>query len=75
MRQLNHPNLVKYFGAFNVDRNTLGIAMELCQTSLATFTGEDFSRKPLHWAEAAAVAEGILGGLAYLHGNDIIHRW
>lgn len=71
VKHLNHPNLVKYFEAGQVQRFPY-IAME--------YLGEKTLQRLLSYhgkapvSIALSIMEQVLTGLAFLHSNGIIHR-
>ncbi len=71
MDELDHPNLVKILGSFDIDKYTLGIAMELCDGSLADLIAS--KRKLARW-EIAKITRDMHRGLEYIHKKKIIHR-
>ena len=71
MMELDHKNLVKILGSFQIDEYTLGIAMELCDGSLAHLIA--CKRKLARW-EIAKLTRDMHRGLEYIHKKKIIHR-
>ena len=75
LRQLNHPNIIKYFGSF-VEDSTVNIVMEYAESGdlhrlLRTQRdkGKHMSEKEV-WRYAFELSAAI----AYLHEHNIIHR-
>ena len=71
LKNMTHPNLVQYYGAF-VDKGRFSILMEFCSGGSlhSVYTREGA-------LPAAAVSSYIyqtLKALEYLHGNDVVHR-
>lgn len=75
LRQLNHPNIIKYFGSF-VEESTVNIVMEYAE-------GGDLHRllrtqrdKGKHMSEKEVwrYAFELSAAIAYLHEHNIIHR-
>ncbi len=70
-----HPNLVRTYGVFDiVPLMVIGVAMEVCTCSLAdvrAFNGD----APAPMGTVVEFMRQILLGLAFLHANNIIHRW
>ena len=71
MEELDHPNLVKILGSFPIKGHAVGIAMELCDGSLAELITSD--RKLARW-EIAKLMRDMHRGLEYIHKQQIIHR-
>lgn len=74
--QLNHPNLVRYYDAFELDEKThfgdtiqVGIMEYVNGGDLLAF----LQKKP-DYATLKHVFRGIMEGLHFLHSKDIIHR-
>eukprot|EP00760_Papus_ankaliazontas_P012088 PhM_4_TR15186/c0_g1_i1/m.46554 len=71
MKQLDHENIVKYYGARR-DGDRLYIHMEYIDGgSIATIL-KDFG--PLHEKQAVMYCTQILTGLEYLHNMRVVHR-
>lgn len=71
LKLLNHPNIVKVFGAYETSKY-LAIVMEYID-------GEDLydfvqKKSCLNEKEARPIFVGIILGLEYLHQNNIVHR-
>lgn len=70
LQMLHHPNIIDYYG-IEVFRDRIYIFMECCKYSLAKvletarFSDENILK---------IYTKHLLKGLAYLHGNSIIHR-
>ncbi len=74
--QLNHPNLVRYYDAFELeeasmfgDRTQVGVMEYINGGDLTGFIKSNPSEALL-----TSVFEGIMHGLKYLHSKNIIHR-
>lgn len=70
LREVQHPNVVRAFDVFE-DGGRLGLVLEL-------MTGGDLSahipRHGLPSAEAVALMQSVLAGLAALHAKGLVHR-
>nr|CAD7571199.1 unnamed protein product [Timema californicum] len=71
LRQLNHPNTIEYKGCFLRD-HTAWLVMEYCLGSASDII--EVHKRPLKEEEIAAICEGVLHGLQYLHALGRIHR-
>uniref|UniRef100_A0A0K8TKZ0 non-specific serine/threonine protein kinase n=1 Tax=Tabanus bromius TaxID=304241 RepID=A0A0K8TKZ0_TABBR len=71
LRQLDHPNTIEYKGCY-LRENTAWLVMEYCVGSASDII--EVHKMPLHEEEIAAICEGVLGGLSYLHSLGRIHR-
>lgn len=71
LRQLEHPNTIEYKGC-HLRENTAWLVMEYCVGSASDII--EVHKMPLHEEEIAAICEGVLGGLSYLHSLGRIHR-
>nr|CAD7203688.1 unnamed protein product [Timema douglasi] len=71
LRQLNHPNTIEYKGCFLRD-HTAWLVMEYCLGSASDII--EVHKRPLKEEEIAAICEGVLSGLHYLHSLGRIHR-
>ncbi len=69
-RSLSHPNLVRVFELIEAG-GRLAVAMEWVSGGSLAARLED---GPLPIGQAIAVADEVLGVLAYLHGQGIVHR-
>ena len=69
MCNLEHPNIVRYFGVW-VDLDNLYLQMELCQDNLKNYVLQRkiVGRKDLNYFV------GVLNGINYLHSISVIHR-
>ena len=74
--QLNHPNLVRYYDAFELE-NTTTFGDKIQVAVLEFINNGDlmrfFKTNPGE-ATLAKIIEGIMSGLKYLHKQGIIHR-
>ncbi|CAI5797675.1 serine serine/threonine-protein kinase TAO3 isoform X1 [Podarcis lilfordi] len=71
LRQLKHPNTIEYKGCY-LKENTAWLVMEYCLGSASDLL--EVHKKPLQEVEIAAITDGALQGLAYLHSHFKIHR-
>lgn len=71
LRQLNHPNTIEYKGCYLRD-HTAWLVMEYCLGSASDII--EVHKRPLKEDEIAAICEGVLRGLHYLHSLGRIHR-
>jgi serine/threonine protein kinase len=73
LKRVRHDNVIAYYGARH-DRQAgvVYIAMELARSSLRQLIDRAGANLPIRLL--AVYARGILGGLAYLHENSIVHR-
>ncbi|KAL0266580.1 UNVERIFIED_CONTAM: hypothetical protein PYX00_009082 [Menopon gallinae] len=71
LRQLKHPNTIEYKGCYLRD-HTAWLVMEYCLGSASDII--EVHKRPLKEEEIAAICEGVLRGLNYLHSLDRIHR-
>ncbi|PNF14844.1 Serine/threonine-protein kinase TAO1 [Cryptotermes secundus] len=71
LRQLNHPNTIEYKGCFLRD-HTAWLVMEYCLGSASDII--EVHKRPLKEEEIAAICDGVLRGLSYLHALGRIHR-
>jgi tRNA A-37 threonylcarbamoyl transferase component Bud32 len=72
---LRHPNIVQVFD-FDVEGDIYYMVMELLQgDTLATRLNDYQAREEqMPWGEVVRVLLDILGGLAYAHGEGMVHR-
>ncbi|XP_014212579.1 serine/threonine-protein kinase Tao isoform X2 [Copidosoma floridanum] len=71
LRQLKHPNTIEYKGCYLRD-HTAWLVMEYCLGSASDII--EVHKRPLKEDEIAAICEGVLRGLNYLHSLGRIHR-
>lgn len=71
LRQLEHPNTIEYKGCY-LHENTAWLVMEYCVGSASDII--EVHKRPLKEDEIAAICDGCLRGLAYLHSLGRIHR-
>lgn len=70
-------HICKYYGAFMDDSaSTISIAMEFCEGGSLDGVYREVKQRGGRTGEKVLgkVAEGVLNGLTYLHGQKIIHR-
>lgn len=72
LRQLNHPNTIEYKGCY-LHENTAWLVMEYCVGSASDII--EVHKRPLKEDEIAAICDGVLRGLSYLHLLGRIHRF
>lgn len=72
LRQLKHPNTIEYKGCY-LREHTAWLVMEYCVGSASDII--EVHKRPLREEEIAAICEGVLRGLAYLHSLGRIHRY
>ncbi|KAL0083874.1 hypothetical protein F4703DRAFT_1794356 [Phycomyces blakesleeanus] len=72
MQILDHPNIVQYYG-MEVHRDKVYIFMEYCENGSLGALMEQYGRieDEMYIMD---YAYQLLKGLAYLHGNNIVHR-
>uniref|UniRef100_A0A0B8RTP0 Serine/threonine-protein kinase TAO3 n=1 Tax=Philothamnus irregularis TaxID=1899461 RepID=A0A0B8RTP0_9SAUR len=71
LQQLKHPNTIEYKGCY-LKEHTAWLVMEYCLGSASDLL--EVHKKPLQEVEIAAITDGALQGLAYLHSHYKIHR-
>lgn len=71
LKHLNHPNTIQYKGCYLKD-HTAWLVMEYCLGSASDII--EVHKRPLKEDEIAAICEGVLRGLHYLHSLGRIHR-
>nr|XP_015836277.1 PREDICTED: serine/threonine-protein kinase TAO1 [Tribolium castaneum] len=71
LKQLKHPNTIEYKGCY-LRENTAWLVMEYCLGSASDII--EVHKRPLMEEEIAAICEGVLMGLSYLHEFGRIHR-
>lgn len=71
LKQLKHPNTIEYKGCYLRD-NTAWLVMEYCLGSASDII--EVHKRPLKEDEIAAICDGVLNGLSYLHEFGKIHR-
>ncbi|CAG9857741.1 unnamed protein product [Phyllotreta striolata] len=71
LKQLNHPNTIEYKGCYLRD-STAWLVMEYCLGSASDII--EVHKRPLKEDEIAAICDGVLHGLSYLHELGRIHR-
>lgn len=72
LRQLNHSNTIEYKGCY-LHENTAWLVMEYCVGSASDII--EVHKRPLKEDEIAAICDGVLHGLSYLHILGRIHRF
>ncbi|RVE64970.1 hypothetical protein OJAV_G00131360 [Oryzias javanicus] len=71
LRRIQHPNSIEYKGCY-LRENTAWVVMEYCLGSASDLL--EVHKKPLQEVEIAAITDGALQGLTYLHSHNMIHR-
>ncbi|KAK9453793.1 kinase-like domain-containing protein [Dipodascopsis uninucleata] len=71
LRNLDHPNIVRYHGFVKTD-SSLYIILEYCENGSLTAISKNFGQFPEHLV-AIYIAQ-VLQGLIYLHDQGVIHR-
>lgn len=71
LRQLDHPNTIEYKGCYLKD-HIAWLVMEYCLGSASDII--EVHKRPLREEEIAAISDGVLRGLDYLHSLGKIHR-
>ncbi|KAJ2942793.1 hypothetical protein O0L34_g14980 [Tuta absoluta] len=71
LKQLDHPNTIEYKGCYKRE-HTAWLVMEYCVGSASDII--EVHKRPLREEEIAAICEGVVCGLSYLHGLGRIHR-
>lgn len=72
LRRCRHPNIVAYLGCYARDDGSLWILMDLCAGSVFDILKQRGSG--LLEKQIIAICIPVLKGLAYLHGQGVIHR-
>lgn len=70
--QLTHQNTIEYKGCY-LHENTAWLVMEYCVGSASDII--EVHKRPLKEDEIAAICDGVLHGLSYLHLLGRIHRF
>ena len=76
-KKLASEHICSYYGAFMDDASgTISIAMEYCEGGSLDGVYKEVKKLGGRTGEKVLgkVAEGVLNGLTYLHGQKIIHR-
>lgn len=71
LKNLDHPNIVKYYG-FKQTLKHANIILEYCENGSLADMCKKYGKIPEHIA--ALYVEDVLHGLVYLHDQGIIHR-
>ena len=71
LKNLNHPNIVKYKG-FSKDRENLFIILEYCENGSLQTILKKFGKFPE--SLVAVYISQVLEGLIYLHEQGVVHR-
>ena len=71
LKKLDHPNIVKYFGAIRT-QNHLNILLEFMENGSLTRNIQKFGM--FHEPLVAIYIQQVLNGLSYLHEQGVIHR-
>ncbi|XP_073948334.1 serine/threonine-protein kinase Tao isoform X5 [Choristoneura fumiferana] len=71
LKQLEHPNTIEYKGCYKRE-HTAWLVMEYCVGSASDII--EVHKRPLREEEIAAICEGVVSGLSYLHSLGRIHR-
>eukprot|EP00112_Aurelia_sp_Birch-Aquarium-sp1_P011916 Seg2500.5 transcript_id=Seg2500.5/GoldUCD/mRNA.D3Y31 product="Serine/threonine-protein kinase TAO2" protein_id=Seg2500.5/GoldUCD/D3Y31 len=71
LHELKHDNCIAYKGCF-IKEHTAWLVMEYCLGSASDII--EVHKKPLRESEIAAITEGALRGLVFLHSRNRIHR-
>lgn len=71
LRQLKHPNTIEHKGCYLRD-HTAWLVMEYCLGSASDII--EVHKSALREEEIAAICDGVLNGLSYLHNLGRIHR-
>lgn len=71
LRQLKHPNTIEHKGCYLRD-HTAWLVMEYCLGSASDII--EVHKCALREEEIAAICDGVLNGLSYLHSLGRIHR-
>ena len=67
--QVNHPNIVNFFGLTKLENDYMGLVMEWADLGSLSDSMEDMTEE-----EKIKVSICICEGLAYMHSNKIAHR-
>ncbi|KPJ20338.1 Serine/threonine-protein kinase TAO1 [Papilio machaon] len=75
LKQLEHPNTIEYKGCYKRE-HTAWLVMEYCVGSASDIIEVSLQvhKRPLREEEIAAICEGVVCGLSYLHSLGRIHR-
>lgn len=71
LKKLQHPNTIEYKGCYLRD-STAWLVMEYCLGSASDII--EVHKRPLKEEEIAAICDGVVHGLSYLHEFGKIHR-
>ena len=73
LSSLHHPNIVTYFGCC-VEAGAVNIVMEFVPATLHAVIRKVHAEAPMCEAVIQSYAWQILRGVAYLHGEKVVHR-
>jgi serine/threonine protein kinase len=73
MKQLNHPNVIKLYGASMDVPGKYSLVMELMPPKHSLFDVLH-NGQPLDWKVRVTIAMDITAGLSHLHSKNILHR-
>jgi len=71
LRLLKHPNTIEYKGCY-LKEHTAWLVMEYCLGSASDII--EVHKRPLKEDEIAAICDGVVRGLVFLHSLSRIHR-
>lgn len=72
----NHPNVIRFYESDETSNGItpqIYIVMELCPQNLKDYVEEN-KTKPFDFDIAFSYARQIIAGVAFIHGNSVLHR-